>query len=173
MNNSSEMIDLYDIYDIIYVPWFKNGWVLFLSGVVFLLLVFGLIKLIVKKNPQEEVVSFTEHAFRQLDYLKKQKDMPSGAFYTLLLVTMKTYLQERFGVMLLSVTDQELIQVMESANMPQAVVENMKYMIKDSVLIKFAHQETEQTQRDYVLSLAYTILDITCSIPEKTEGKSH
>jgi len=147
--NSQQQLQLIDIYDIVYQPWWlsstaKIGYTIF----IFLLGV-GVGYLIYKKTRKPLIIPYWQQALYAIAALEKEGYANGQQFYLRLTEIMKCYLQEKYGVALLDKTDTELLEILKATPaVPAHVFDTIKELFDGVIFIKFAHQEAAQERME-------------------------
>lgn len=150
-------VEFYDIYDYIYVPFWKTKTfiviVAFATAVIGLITAYFIINYIKKKNAQKKVLTSWEWALQELEGLEPQSYESKEEFkqfYFAITNIIKHYLKKRFSFDLFEKTDEELIKSLKSKKFDMNIVAQLDEVLKGSLLIKFANAQAlrEQTQKD-------------------------
>ena len=143
--------DFYDIYDFIYVPFWKTN--TFIACAVFVGLIACAIAgyLFYKRYKKEIAKPITpkEWALGELAKLTPQKYQTKEEFkkfYFALGSIFKGYLKEEKGWDLLEKTDTELLDILIQKGVDQEILSILKKIFEGSLLIKFANAEALRTQ---------------------------
>ncbi len=147
MNAPLEANTLYDIYDIMYTPWYKQWWFVAVIMVATFLLVYFCIRLFFNKKPVQKKYDVYERALQRVAFLEKNSESDAHVFYTLVVHDIKKYLHERYDVAILSATDDEVVDCLEKSLVNKEIIEMVKKLFKGVVFIKFAHYSAEKDQK--------------------------
>lgn len=147
-----QKLELIDIYDITYEPWWLSTNAKIAFAAVIGCLFLGLCYFIYKKTRKKPVVLYWQKAVRAIDSLEKTGFSHGQAFYSTLTEIMKQYLQERYALHLIDKTDIELLEFLKtSKTIPSHVYETMHDLFEDVIFIKFAHQHAAQERMEEAL----------------------
>jgi hypothetical protein len=177
-----EKIKFYDIYDFIYIPFWKTKifmiFAVTLLIIIFSIALFFLIRHIKNKNKQLRVITPWEQAIaelKELDPKNYQTKAEFKKFYFAITKIFKKYLKKQFSIPPL--TDEELISRLQKQTVggiiphfDKDIINNLKTILQGSLLIKFANEQAlrEQAQKD----LDSMILLIQKTIPENNSQQS-
>jgi len=144
-----QKVELIDIYDIVYEPWWLSTTTkIALCAVVFILTA-ALCYVLYKKTRKPSALLYWQQALHEIDVLEKTNFSDGQLFYMRLTEVMKQYLQERYGMYLVDKTDAELLEFLNtSERIPTHVYETMKDLFEGVVFIKFAHQHAVQERME-------------------------
>ncbi len=172
MKSNLETQGLYDIYDIMYTPWYKQWW--FIGVVAFCVLFFAYlcVRFFLTKKSVQRQYDVYEKALQRIAVLEKNFDSDAHIFYAMAIRDIKEYLQERYDVEVVSATDDEVIDCLEKALVDQALIEMIKKLFKGVVLIKFAHQSAEKEQKLQTIRLMRDSIAHGRSAAQLTNEKS-
>ncbi len=137
-------LELLDIYDVWYKPWWHETW--FIAGMTLcFILIVGIVSYVFYKKYDTSPLSITVLDRIACD-LKKLKNLDVNQqtyFYSQLTMLLKEALQEIYGVSVVHKTDNEFVEFLEQlpALAPEVAV-SLKDIFDGVVLIKFAHQKT-------------------------------
>jgi len=154
----NKKIEFYDIYDYIYVPfWKRQGFLITMSVLLLLALAAGLffcIRYYRKKQQQKVKITPWDHALQQLqtltpeDYQTKE-DFKN--FYFTIASIIKRYLQKRFTLDIIEKTDKELIDYLKTLTLTthktkavmfdSNIVTDLETVLNGSLSIKFANEQ--------------------------------
>lgn len=163
MHNTIQPLEqqLYDIYGMIYVPWWRTAWFYWLCGALVCItiatIVYGLLRIyrarFYRRTPSDS-------ALRALDALEK-KHMhaeQSRLFYYTLTDLLKVYLQERYGYRLSNKTDEECIAYFATTDFPHELQELVAMLLRAGTMSKFADaQATMSEMRTHADQARYLI----------------
>ncbi len=144
-----QKLELIDIYDIVYEPW----WLSTTTKVAVCVLVFMLCVFIgyvmYRKTRKPVVLLYWQKALHDIGVLEKTDFSDGQLFYLRLTEIMKQYLQERYALHLVDKTDTELLELLNTTELiPSHVYETMKDLFEGVVFIKFAHQNAVQERME-------------------------
>lgn len=144
-----QKLELIDIYDIVYEPWWLSPTAKLAACVAIFMLCVGAVYLIYKKTRRPLVLSYSQKALRDIETLEKTEYSDGQVFYMRLTEIMKRYLQERYMMHLVDKTDTELLELLKTTNLiPSHVYETMKDLFEGVIFIKFAHQHAVQERME-------------------------
>ena len=144
-----QKLELIDIYDIVYEPW----WLSFIAKVTVCVVIFILCLVvgyfIYKKTRKPVVLLYWQKALRDITSVEKTDFSDGQLFYLRLTEIMKQYLQERYAMHLVDKTDTELLEFLKTTKLiPSHVYETMKDLFEGVVFIKFANQHAVQERME-------------------------
>ncbi len=153
-------IELYDIYDLWYQPFWQTTWFWWFAIVSAV----GLIMLIVwymahryrARIPAREKPAW-QVALKRLEGLPKRNDsVTPKEFYGIITGTLKEYFQRRYGFDLHGKTDQEVLAYLTHEAVPDDIVRDLTVIFTHGVANKFADgmQQQELCLQDLSLSIA-------------------
>lgn len=156
-----QKLELIDIYDISYAPWWlspavKYGFVvfIFLCGVL-------LGYFIYKKTRKPVVILYWQEALNALDLLEKKGFGNGQEFYLRLTEIMKIYLQQQYGIFCVDKTDGELLALLEvTPSVKVSVLETIKELFDGVIFIKFAHQQAAQERMEHALKKSRELISL-------------
>lgn len=147
----------YDIYDYIYVPFWKTTtFVIILATVLTIICticLYFLVKRARNKSRITPAITPGEWALGELKKLTPQKYQTKEEFklfYFELTRITKEYLEKQFSIDVVEKTDEELIAHLQAHNFPQNFIQKLETVLRGSLLIKFANAQAlrEQAQND-------------------------
>lgn len=155
-------LQMYDIYDVWYQPFWQQTWFL-VSGIIVVLLLIGVVSYwFYNRQKSGIVITADEQALSSLYHLQKHKMDSSKQFYTGLTRTLKRYLQERYKLFLSGTTDDEMrVFLKKEKKVPQEVESKVDTILQDVVLIKFADQKAAKEQMEKVLKESIALVEET------------
>lgn len=132
-------LELLDIYDVYYEPWWLNEWLWYgIYAVIGMLTCVALYKIIRLVMPKKQL-TYWQQALAHIERLGNDLDNPK-LFYGQLTDILKRYLQERYALPLVGKTDTELLAALEQDNaVPQSLYNDIKQIFDGVVYVKFAH----------------------------------
>ncbi len=155
-------LQLYDIYDISFVPFWKQNW--FMAGVALVCgaLLFGVLYWYSRRTKKTEIRESWQKSFDALTALKKTEYADHALFYTQLTFILKAYLEERFSLPLQGMTDAEFLDFFQQKRiLSDDLTEKLKILLNGVVFIKFAHQKAAQEKIDQGFSIAQALIKAT------------
>ncbi len=160
-------LELLDIYDVYYEPWWLNQWLWYgIYAAVGALLCVGVYLLIRRLLPKKNI-PYWQRSLNKIEALHKEFDDPK-LFYAHLTDIVKRYLDERYALPLVGKTDTELLQVLEHDNaVPASVYEGLKSILDGVVYIKFAHSSAALEQMKKAQRTALTLIQETHKVTQK------
>ena len=137
-------IELYDLYDVWYQPWWHHWAVKATAIALAVVCVAGIMWVIVRRFRRPKPQPFWQIALAHCAQLKSQiAQKPLPVLYAQMTRILKTYIALRYGVTVSSATDQELTQLLDQLALGQEQKTAMQELLIQAVPAKFAH-----TQRD-------------------------
>lgn len=168
MNNQSLEQQLYDIYTLAYVPWWRTTpfyvcCALFASvlGVATIYLLIRWYKArFCKRTPWDS-------ALQELNALRSRSLSPdqSRLFYYTLTALIKTYLHERYGYAVADKTDEECSVYLATTDFPPELLTDMQTILRAGIMSKFAAAQDTQAQMREHAQMAIDLIART--IPQK------
>ena len=155
-----QKLELIDIYDIVYEPWWLSTTAKVTACVFVFMLCAALCYFIYQKTRKPVVLSYGQKALRDITALEKTDYSDGQAFYLRLTEIMKQYLQERYAIHLVDKTDAELLELLKATKaIPIHVYETMKELFEGVVFIKFAHQHAVQERMEDAIKKAKALVN--------------
>jgi hypothetical protein len=159
-------IDFYDIYDYIYIPFWKTK--IFITIVTILLFsaiavasYFFYKKRKQKKLSQKPPLSPKEWALEELEKLNPEKyntKQEFKDFYFSLTRIYKTFLYKKFSWQVAEKTDEELLEFLRNTDLGSSTIEKLEKILNGSLLIKFADAQALKEQAQVDLTSLISIL---------------
>ena len=144
-----QKLELIDIYDIVYEPWWLSTTTKIAAFAAVMLLCIVLGYLVYKKTRKPVVILYWQKSLRDIGVLEKADFSDGQVFYTRLTEIMKQYLQKQYGIHLVDKTDTELLELLKTTKLiPTHVYETMKDLFDGVIFIKFAHQHAAQERME-------------------------
>lgn len=170
--NGQQEIQLYDIYPMWHLPFWKT-WPFYIGVGVLISLIIGLLGWFVWKKLRNKKVA-TEpvwiSALRNLRALQNKKCVTKEEgkqVYFALTDILKRYIQERFGLPVHGKTDEELIRYLKEHNLLPELRDDIADIAQGCVYIKFAN---EQAMQDHIARhIALSISLVTKTIPQESK----
>lgn len=157
-----QSIEIKDIYDVYYQPFWKETWFVVLVVIVCLSLIGVIAYLLYKKQQKKVQPQYWQIAIDYLQQLKKQNIQDPAVVYAAITIIVKQYLQTRYAVSLVALTDDQFIGALEDNScFDTATKQAIKELFNDVVLIKFAQQAAAQQQMNDAIKKAIALIDIT------------
>lgn len=167
MPQQEQPLELLDIYDVYYEPWWLNVWLwygMYVAGAV--LVCVGVYLLIRRLIPKKQI-PYWQKSINAITALRTDFDDPK-VFYVHLTDIIKRYLDERYALPLVGKTDTELLQSLEHDNaVPKAVYQGLKEILEGVVYIKFAHSSAALEQMKKAQRTALIIIQETHHLEKK------
>ena len=144
-----QKLELIDIYDIVYEPWWLSVAARVTMCVVIFMLCVAICYLIYRKTRKPVVLLYWQKALRDIGVLEKADFSDGQLFYLRLTEIMKRYLQERYAMHLVDKTDTELLEFLKTTQLISShVYGTMKDLFEGVVFIKFAHHQAVQERME-------------------------
>lgn len=159
-----QSINFYEIYDYYTLPFWQTTWFFILLSILVVALIIGAYLFFRSKK---KIPAWTI-ALQKLEGLRSNKLQSQSdfrLFYFNLTSIIKNYLHERFSFTILDKTDDELLSWLEAQNFDPLILEILKKIAANAVLIKFAKHETLFANAQEDLNRAQSI--VTKTIPQK------
>ncbi len=154
-----QKLELIDIYDIVYEPWWLSTAAKIVACVVVFMLCVALCYFIYQKTRKPVVLLYWQKALHDITVLEKTDYSEGQAFYIRLTEIMKQYLQAHYAIHLVDKTDTELLEVLNTTQfIPRHVYETMKDLFEGVMFIKFAHQQAAQERIEEALKKAKALI---------------
>jgi hypothetical protein len=162
-----QTLELLDIYDVYYEPWWLNERLWYGIYAIVGIAVCVFVYLLIRKLMPQKKLSYWEQALIQIERLGNDLDNPK-LFYGQLTDILKRYLQERYALPLVGKTDTELLAVLEHDNaVPQILYQDIKTIFDGVVYVKFAHHSVAVEQMRYAQRTAAKIIKETHVVHKK------
>ena len=147
-------VDMYDIYDLAYTPWWQEAWFIVATSIALLILVFGVVYFW-KYRKKYKKLSYQEQLFLQLEQLKNMPAEQAQNFYIILTNVLKEYLTQMYGIPAKGLTDDELLaQLSTMKALPEAMVMHVRKILEGIVIVKFAQgQDLKETLQEALTSM--------------------
>ncbi len=159
-----QSINFYEIYDYYTPPFWQTTWFM----IALLALVIGIILVLYFMLRKKKKIPAWTIALQRLNGLSSNKFQTQSdfkLFYFNLTSTLKNYLHERFGFTILDKTDDELVDWLELQKFDPLIIDTLKKIVSNAVLVKFAKLETLAANAQEDLNRAQSI--VTKTIPQK------
>jgi len=177
MNTHNNETKFYDIYDYLYMPFWRSTTffilLMILSAVISGMGAYFLVKYMRKKSKKEPQIPPWEWALKLFKTLTpgtyETKDQFKLFYFKLTQIT-KKYLEQRFEWDLMEKTDNEMIECLKTKQCNEKIINSLEEVLQGSLLIKFANAEAlrEQAQKD----LNTVIYIVKKTKPRKNATKS-
>ena len=132
-------IQLYDIYNYYYTPFWQMSWFKFVCGSLLLGLLIALVFLFIKKKKRKKLSPF-EMASHQLEKLSFSLE-GGQQFYYALNGILKKYLIEQFNYPIAAKTDREFLELLEKRGISSDDLKEIEHLFLGAEAIKFAAQK--------------------------------
>lgn len=164
---------LYDIYDIWHVPFWQTTWFKIMCGSLLAVIVLGIgiiLGYYVYKWLTRKKYTVWEIAQIKLEELKKSsftnKEQAKNA-YGVITTVLKEYLAERYSWPVKTTTDDELAAYVKTSVLNEELTQKIKEVLSGAVMIKFANQDTVESQVKGDIERALQIIHATIPLPKK------
>ena len=151
------MDELYDIYGVIYNPFWKTKWFYFSVGLLILIILAIGVWLILSRKKKYTIGDEALLELKKLSVDSKEYKK----FYFTLSAILKKYLGFRYNCNLTSKTDEEVYEVLKNSMMPLKLVRILDEILKGAVTIKFANDDSSKKQMEHDLNSAIFIINET------------
>ncbi len=136
-------IELYDLYDVWYQPWWQSTSVRVVVLVVVIAVLSCLVWLSRRWMHRAQPVPYDQKILMQCQQLKQNSTMlEMPLLYAQLTTLLKEYLEKRYNVYLASLTDQELLAHVGELGMQEPQIALIRQLLVYSVPVKFDDQQT-------------------------------
>ncbi len=136
-------IEVYDLYDVWYQPWWQSTTAKYAVLVVVILLFLGLVWFLMKWLRKTQPMPYDQKILMQCQQLKKNSALFEMPFlYAELTALLKEYLAKRYNAHLASLTDQELLAHIGELGMQEAQIASVQKLLLYSVPAKFDDHQT-------------------------------
>jgi hypothetical protein len=163
MSEQALLAQLHDINEFIPTAWWQKPWpylvalgTLCLAATIFLFVRW-------RQRVRNRPLTLTERTLQQLHALAKQDN--ATLFYQTLTDIIKTYVQDRYGVMIRPQTDQELLRTLDSLSVPIEVAQTLAAIMDNITEVKFAHRSVDRERMTRDLQRVQQLVHAT--IPEE------
>lgn len=165
-----QTIELIDIYDITYNPWWLSFWFKMTLVCVAASIAMFLSYYFYKKYRKKPIVPYWQHALDKINALRKGDFQDGQFFYVQLTDVLKQYLQERYQIHLVDKTDIEFLKTIEQEQaIPPVVYETLKDLLDGVMVIKFAHGKAVQERMNDALEQSIKLIENTKSEQQKNK----
>jgi hypothetical protein len=163
MNTLPEkQIRIYDLYDLWYEPFWQKPWFIVLASVLSVMLLIGFVWLLMYyRKKQKSLLTPWQEALQDLENLVHENyNLPTKhkEFYQQVTAVLKKYLSRRYGCVLVSKTDQEIITVLAQTEFSQDLRQQLEEIMQGAVFIKFANQQAIKEQMKLDLQRAQELV---------------
>jgi hypothetical protein len=157
-----QSMEIKDIYDIWYQPFWKQTWFFVLAIIICLSLISVIGYWLYKKQHKTVEPEYWQLAVTHLNQLTEQNIQDPAIVYAAITTIIKQYLQVRYQLPLVGLTDDQFIHTIEDNNSFESNTKAaIKELFNDVVLIKFAQQQAAQQQMTDALKKAIALIDKT------------
>ncbi len=154
-----QKLELIDIYDIVYEPWWLSIQTKITLCVFVLLMCVTIGYLVYKKIRKPVIVLYWQKALHDITALEKTDFSNGQVFYLRLTEITKQYLQEHYKIHLVDKTDAELLELLRTTKLiPTHVYETMKELFEGVIFIKFAHQHAAQERMEDAITKVKSLI---------------
>lgn len=139
---NTQNIQLIDVYDVWYQPWWKTTWWYVSCSMIMCLILLFVLYYLLKSGWFGRALSFDQQALKNLNQLANQSyssEKQIRAAYFQLTLIFKTYLEQRYAQPLLDKTDIEIVYLMQ-AILPETQFFVLEEFLKRASQIKFSHE---------------------------------
>ena len=162
MVHDIDLDQLVPIYPAWYMPWWRTPifYVVLVCGT--LLLAAGVLYRYKRRRTPH---ALADVALQRLGKLQATVDM-QYEFYCQLTALLKWYLSERYGLMLTSATDDELVQALADTHINPEIQATIKELFCAAARVRFAHEYSDQKQIEHTMAQSYTIIIQTAPVAD-------
>ena len=156
--------DIYDIYGYYYVPFWSSKFFIYSIIVALLLIVFIIIFFIWRKYKIKNQLKSWEIALSNLhkiDLKRFSSKKDYKIFYIQLTSIIKKYLSKRYSWHLLDKTDDEMIKFLVKQSFDVKLLNDLKNLIQDALIVKFANESALKTQAEKDLKITFELVENT------------
>ncbi len=163
-----QKLELIDIYDITYEPWWQSLWFKTI-GISLIAILSGLfVYYLYKKYRKVTSLTYWQQAFASIAVLEKQGFADGQLFYVRLTHIIKDYLHERYQLALADKTDTELLETLkQTTEVPSTVCQEVKEIFDGVIFIKFANQQAAHERMEQALVKSRSLIKETQQESEK------
>lgn len=140
-------VKLYDLYDVIYEPFWIQAWFVYASACIGIIIVGCVAYYIYKRWFQKKIFQTPAQRFSQiLDQLVGKivaRSITQKQFYQQLTHELKYYLGKQFEIDLVDKTDYELIEALQKTSFGREHVHELKKILDNAVAVKFAQESVD------------------------------
>lgn len=155
----------FELYSYSKAPWWHNPFVLLAILVSSIVVGIGIIVLYRCIKKRRKVLTPWEIALVRLHQLAGKKESVAKDFYYELTALLKTYFTQRYAINLEGKTDMEIIESLDSVQLPGDLIDRLKKIFQGAYYIKFAQESTVAEYMHKDLNRAIDI--VRNSIPVK------
>lgn len=158
----NQALEIPDIYDISYHPWWMQSWFLYVFFTLSFLVIIGVTYFYYKKNKKIPKKTAQEKAFEKLKELEKSTTHNHKEFYMEVTSILKQFFYDQYHIDVIGATDAELLKkIDESYLISSTIIEHIKTILDGVTLIKFANASAAKEQMQEALGLSFSIIDST------------
>lgn len=155
-------VELIDIYDITYNPWWLSSWFKLCASGLFGVLIIALSYVLYKKYKKKISLPYWQQTLRSIELLKKQGFEDGQLFYVRLTQVVKQYLHERYKIALADKTDSEMLETLKhTPDIPPLVYKEVKEIFDGVMFIKFANQHAAKERMEQALIKSQELVSLT------------
>ena len=161
-------IEFSDIYGYYTPPFYERPWLL--AGIIIGTIIVGVSIFLILKKVFAKKLTPNQWAYEELAKLTPTKAVTKHdfkIFYSTITKTLKLYLIKRYELNLLAKTDDEVIIYLTEHNFEANLVEDLKKITDNALLVKFANQDIIKTQAEKDLALALSFVERTKPAPQE------
>ncbi len=167
-----QKLELIDIYDITYNPWWLSGWFKIALITVAALVCLVVAVVLYRKYRKKQTVAYWQKSINDIQKLGSKGFDDGQIFYVQLTEIMKKYLQKRYAIHLVDKTDSELLELLKDSSVfPQKVYDDLKDIFEGATFIKFAHQEAAKERMQEAAHKGIFLIQKTHTVAAQTESK--
>lgn len=165
-----QKLELIDIYDITYQPWWLSMWFRVTLGFIIGACAIALIYYVWKRYRPVVQLTYTQKALHNLQILERQGFTDGQLFYMRLTQVIKEYLHQRYELPLTDKTDSELIETLKKSSVvDQAVVKDVKDIFDGVMFIKFANQAAGKERMEQALVTSRALIEF-CQVHKEQQS---
>lgn len=158
MNIDGSGLVFYEPYTIWYNPFWKSWWFILLMGLMFFVVLIGIVVVIVRyvgeRSPYKRIVA-------RIKGLNPHEKNPKS-FYDALTAIMKQYAIKRFNLMQTGVTDTEFVELLKNnSQFPAALHTDLDAIYEGILHIKFADSSVQKNNMKAAQEAALRIIEAT------------
>jgi hypothetical protein len=159
-------IPIYDLYDVWYTPWWCQRWFILFCIVTALIFITTIIWLLIKKYRTSVVITPWDAALRELAQINLaiyNGSIPKEV-YTRMSAVVRRYIEQRYGFVAQSSTDDEFCLLVQKLDLPQEIVAALTLLMNRSVTIKFGTASVTRTMMVHDAQSMETIIKKTVPV---------
>lgn len=158
-----QKLELIDIYDIVYEPWWLSFWFRVSVGLVLgLAVLMALYYWYRRRRARQIPLTYSQQALQQLQILEQQGFADGAQFYSSLTHLLKNYLQHRYAVALVDKTDTEVVVTLKTLpDISPATFKDVQTVFEGLMFIKFANQQAAKERMERDLQTSKSVIKST------------